>query len=118
MLGPKGETRIADREARGEGTFQRCYSATPSIPKNSEGPSLYRIMGRPAAGCPRLLLFRCYEEKGGRRARLGRRHPRTYNITDYRSVVVGTSMNAPPGRDEQGRADLIAFLALSGWYRP
>jgi cytochrome c2 len=36
----------------------------------------------------------------------------------YSGVVAGTSMSAPPLRDEQERTDLIAYLALSGRYRP
>jgi len=39
-------------------------------------------------------------------------------IADPESVVAGTSMSAPPIRDEQARADLIAYLALSGRYSP
>ena len=35
-------------------------------------------------------------------------------IADPESVVAGTSMSAPPLRDEQERTDLIAYLALSG----
>jgi hypothetical protein len=34
-------------------------------------------------------------------------------IADPESVVAGTSMSAPPLRDEQGQSDLIAYLALA-----
>jgi cytochrome c len=39
-------------------------------------------------------------------------------VADPQSVAEGTSMSAPPLRDEQERANLIAYLALSGWYSP
>ena len=39
-------------------------------------------------------------------------------IADPESVVAGTSMSVPPLRDEQERADLLAYLARSGQYRP
>jgi cytochrome c len=39
-------------------------------------------------------------------------------IADPESVVAGTSMSAPPLRDEQERTDLMAYLALSGQYSP
>jgi cytochrome c len=39
-------------------------------------------------------------------------------VADPESVVAGTSMSAPPLRDKQERTDLIAYLALSGRYRP
>jgi cytochrome c len=45
----------ADDAARGERTFQRCYSCHSVDPNETaklQGPSLYRIMGRPAAAVP------------------------------------------------------------------
>ena len=39
-------------------------------------------------------------------------------IADPESLVAGTNMSAPPLRDEQERADLLAYLARSGQYRP
>jgi cytochrome c2 len=39
-------------------------------------------------------------------------------ISDPESVVVGTSMSAPPLRDDQERTDVVAYLALSGPYNP
>ena len=41
--------------ARGERAFQRCYSCHSIDPNEAaklQGPSLYRIMGRPAAASP------------------------------------------------------------------
>jgi hypothetical protein len=35
------------------------------------------------------------------------------HVPDPQSIVVGTSMSAPPLRDEQERSDLVAYLALS-----
>jgi cytochrome c len=39
-------------------------------------------------------------------------------IADPESIVPGTRMSAPPVRDAQDRADLIAYLARSGRYQP
>jgi len=39
-------------------------------------------------------------------------------IADPESVVPGTNMSVPPLRDEQERADLLAYLARSGQSRP
>ena len=39
-------------------------------------------------------------------------------VADPESVVPGTRMSSPPIRDAQDRADLIAYLARSGRYRP
>ena len=39
-------------------------------------------------------------------------------IADPEGVVPGSAMSAPPLRDEKERADLIAYLALSGPYEP
>ena len=39
-------------------------------------------------------------------------------LADPDSVVAGTAMSVPPVRDEQERADLVAYLARSGPYQP
>lgn len=39
-------------------------------------------------------------------------------IADPQSIVPGTRMSAAPLRDDQARADLIAYLAKSGRYQP
>jgi cytochrome c len=39
-------------------------------------------------------------------------------IADPEGVVPGTAMSAPPLRDEQERADLLAYLARTGSYGP
>jgi cytochrome c len=39
-------------------------------------------------------------------------------IADPEAMVPGTRMNAPPMRDAAERADLVAYLARMGQYRP
>jgi cytochrome c2 len=105
---------------RGERTFQRCYSCHSVDPNETaklQGPSLYRIMGRPAAA---ILSFE-YSDAMRARGAAGLVLDAT-TLEDYianpEGVVAGTSMSAPPLRDAHERADLIAYLALSGRYRP
>jgi cytochrome c2 len=106
--------------ARGERVFQRCFachSVDPNEKARLQGPSLYRIVGRPAAALPGFEYSDAMRTKGAAglvwdQATLDR------YIADPEGVVVGTIMSAPPLRDEQERADLLAYLARSGPYRP
>ena len=109
--------------ARGERVFQRCFachSVDPNEQAKLQGPSLYRIMGRPAAAVPGFEYSDAMRRKGAAglvwdRATLDR------YIADPEGLVPGTAMSAPPPRDEQERADLLAYLgrsiALSGGRR-
>src|SRR5438128_370206 len=106
--------------ARGERTFQRCYSCHSVDPNETaklQGPSLYRIMGRRAAALPGFAYSDAMREKGAAGLVWDADTLERY-IADPESVVPGTSMSAPTLRDEQERTDLIAYLALSGRYRP
>ena len=78
-----------------------------------QGPSLYRIMGRPAAAIPGFAYSDAMRARGAAGLVWDATTLEHY-IADPESVVAGTSMSAPPLRDEQERTDLIAYLALSG----
>jgi len=82
-----------------------------------QGPSLYRIMGRPAAAIPGFAYSDAMRARGAAGLVWDATTLEHY-IADPESVVAGTSMSAPPLRDAHERADLIAYLALSGRYRP
>ena len=80
-----------------------------------QGPSLY---GSSAAGRFRPSFeYSDALRRRGRQASSGTPHPRSL-YCDPEGVVPGTAMSAPPLRDEAERADLIAYLALSGPYKP
>jgi cytochrome c len=110
----------AGNTVRGERVFQRCYSCH-SVDADEkaklQGPSLFKIIGRPAAAIPGFEYSDAMRRKGAAglvwdAATLDR------YIADPESVVAGTSMSVPPLRDEQERADLLVYLARSGQYRP
>jgi len=103
---------------RGERVFQRCYSChsvDPNDKSKLQGPSLHRIMGRPAAAIPDFEYSDAMRGKAAAglvwdAAALDR------FIADPESLVPGTRMTTPPLRDDQERADLIAYLTLAGPY--
>ena len=105
---------------RGERVFQRCYSchsADLSETAKLQGPSLFQIIGRPVGAIAAFEYSDSMREKAVAgliwdAATLDR------YIADPDSVIPGTRMSVPPLRDEQERADLIAYLALSGGYKP
>jgi cytochrome c len=105
---------------RGERVFQRCYachSVDPNEKAKLQGPSLHKIIGRPVAAIANFEYSDAMRSKGVAglvwdNATLDR------YIADPESVVPGTNMSVPPLRDEQERADLLAYLARSGQYRP
>jgi len=110
----------AGDSARGERLFQRCF-ACHSVEANEtarlQGPSLYRIMGRPAGIIPGFEYSDAMRSKGTAglvwdEATLDR------YIADPDALVPGTAMSVPPLRDEQERADLLAYLARTGSYGP
>lgn len=117
-----GHGQAAEGDAgRGERVFQRCFachSVEPRQPPTLQGPSLYRIIGRPAAAVAGFEYSRAMREKAAAglvwdAATLDR------YIADPDAVVPATRMIlAPPLRDGQERADLIDYLARSGRFTP
>ena len=106
--------------ARGERAFQfcfSCHSVNPAEKANLQGPNLYRIIGRPAAAVPGFDYSDAMKERGAKGLVW---EPATLDsyLADPESVVPGTRMSVPPLRDAQDRADLIAYLARSGNFRP
>src|SRR5215470_14005036 len=105
---------------RGERTFQRCFSCHSVDPNETaklQGPSLYRIIGRPAAAIPGFEYSPAMRKMGAAglvwdAATLDR------YVADPDALVPGTAMSAPPLRDEQERADLLTYLARTGSYGP
>jgi cytochrome c len=106
--------------ARGERAFQRCFachSVDPDEPAKLQGPNLSKLLGRPAAQLPGFAYSQAMRNKAAAgliwdAATLDR------YLADPDSVVAGTAMSVPPVRDAQERADLVAYLARSGPYRP
>ena len=105
--------------ARGERSFQRCFSChsvDPAETAKLQGPNLYRVLGRPAAALATFEYSQAMRAKGAEgltwdAATLDRYH------ADAEDVVPGTAMSAPPLRDEQERADIIVYLSRSGPYQ-
>jgi cytochrome c len=105
---------------RGERIFQYCFSChsvDPNEQTQLEGPSLYHIIGRPAASRPGFDYSDAMKKRGAEGFKWDAATLNIY-IADPQAVVPGTRMSAAPLRDEQARADLIAYLAKSGGYRP
>lgn len=115
-----GATAADDDAARGERVFQYCFSCHSVDPNEQtalEGPSLYRILGRPAASLPGFNYSDAMRKRGTEGLKWDAETLNAY-IADPQAIVPGTRMSAAPLRDEQARADLIAYLAKSGAYRP
>jgi cytochrome c len=106
--------------ARGERVFQRCYachSVDPHEAARLQGPSLYRIIGRQAAAIPGFEYSDAMRRKGADGLVWDAATLERY-LADPEALVPGTDMSIPPMRDEVERADLLAYLARSGAYRP
>ena len=106
--------------ARGERAFQRCYachSVDPHEATRLQGPSLYRIIDRPAASIAGFEYSDAMRQKGADGLVWDAATLERY-LADPEAVVPGTNMAVPPLRDEAERADLLAYLARSGAYRP
>ena len=105
---------------RGERVFQRCF-ACHSVDSDKklklQGPSLHKIIGRPAAAIADFDYSVAMKNMAGAGLVWDVETLDRY-IADPESVVPGTNMSVPPLRDEQQRADLLAYLARSGPYRP
>jgi cytochrome c len=93
--------------------FQRCYachSVDPNETAQLQGPSLFGIMGRPAAGVPGFEYSDAMKAKGAA-GLVWNADALDRFVADPDAFVPGTAMGLPPLRDAQERADLIAYLA-------
>lgn len=100
---------------RGERAFQRCYachSVDPGETAKLQGPSLARIVGRPAAAIAGFEYSDAMRAKAAAGLVWSEANLDRY-IADPEGFVPGTAMSVPPLRDAQDRADLIAYLARS-----
>jgi cytochrome c len=108
--------QAAGDAVRGERQFQRClscHSVDPGEQARLQGPSLHRLLGRPAAAVAGFD----YSDAMRAEAAAGlvwERDTLERYIADPDGFLPGISMSLPPLRDAQDRADLIAFLARSG----
>lgn len=106
--------------SRGERIFQYCFSChsvDPNEQAQLEGPSLYRIVGRPAASLKGFTYSDAMKKRGAEGLKWDAATLSRY-VGDPQAIVPGTRMSAAPLRDEQARADLIAYLAKSGPHQP
>jgi cytochrome c len=106
--------------ARGERAFQRCFachSVDPAEPAKLQGPNLFKIVDRPAAAVAGFAYSEAMQKAGAAglvwdAATLDR------FLRDPEAVVAGTAMSIPPLRDDEERADLVAYLKRAGTSRP
>ncbi len=106
--------------AHGERIFQYCFSChsvDPNEQAQPEGPSLYLLIDRPAASLKGFPYSDAMRKRGAEGLKWDATILNAY-IADPQSIVPGTRMSAAPLRDDQARADLIAYLAKSGRYQP
>ncbi|HET6222017.1 MAG TPA: cytochrome c family protein, partial [Dongiaceae bacterium] len=92
---------------RGERAFQRCYSCHSVDPNETaqlQGPSLFRIMGRPAAAVAAFEYSDALNTKGAA-GLVWSAETLDRFIADPDGFVPGTLMVLPPLSDEQERAD-------------
>jgi cytochrome c len=110
----------AANPVRGERVFQYCFSChsvDPSETSKLQGPTLYRIVGRPAGSVPGFEYSEPMKAQAARGLVWTTEMLDRY-VMDADSVVPGTRMNFPGVKDDQDRADLIAYLARSGTGKP
>ena len=114
ILLPRTASYAAEGDAvRGKRVFQRCYachSVDPDETAKLQGPTLSRIMGRPAAAIAGFEYSGAMKMKGVAGLIWDAATLDGY-LADPEGFVPGTLMSVPPVRDEQERADLIAYLA-------
>jgi cytochrome c len=99
--------------ARGQRVFQRCYachSVDPNETAQLPGPSLFRILGRPAASLTGFEYSPAMQGKGAA-GLVWSADAIDRFVSDPPAFVSGTAMGLPPLGDAQERADLIAYLA-------
>jgi cytochrome c len=106
--------------ARGERVFQRCFachSVDPNEKAKLQGPSLYRIIGRPAGALAGFEYSDAMRSKAASGLVWDSATLERY-VADPEALIPGTLMSVPPLREAQDRADLIAYLARPGRRAP
>lgn len=101
-------TLLANADASaGERTFRRCVSCHNAAPGagNLQGPNLWNVVGREAGTYPGFSYSAAMSAHG----------PWTYEELDHfinnpRSWIEGTAMSFAGIRNEEDRADLLAYL--------
>lgn len=99
--------------ARGARVFQRCYachSVDPNETAQLQGPSLFNVVGRPAATMAGFEYSDAMQAKGAS-GLVWTAEAIDRFIADPQSFVPGTLMGLPPLGDAQERADLLSYLA-------
>src|SRR5262245_56031028 len=115
-LQPATAAHAGGDAARGERVFQRCYachSVDPDETANLQGPSLFQVLGRPAARVAGFEFSDAMKAKGAA-GLIWTPEALDAFIADPEAFVPGTLMALPPLRREQDRADLVAYLARVG----
>ncbi|MCL4767021.1 MAG: c-type cytochrome [Hyphomicrobiaceae bacterium] len=105
--------------ARGERVFQRCYachSVDPDETADLQGPSLFRILGRPAAAKSGFAYSDAMRKRAAGGLVWDTATLDAY-VADPESVVPGTLMSSSPVPSAEDRADLIAYLSRSGAFQ-
>jgi cytochrome c len=106
--------------ARGARVFQRCFachSVDPNETAKLQGPSLYRIVGRPAARTEGFEYSDALKSKAAS-GLVWTEDALDRYVTEPERVIPGTRMAMPGLDDAQDRADLMAYLLQSGRHAP
>jgi cytochrome c len=120
LASPQPARASAGDPVRGERVFQYCFSChsvDPNETANLQGPTLYRIIGRPAGSVPGFEYSEPMKAQAAKGLIWTTEMLDRY-MTDPDGFVPGTRMIFPGVKDGQDRADLMAYLARSGTGRP
>lgn len=113
QAGPQGDAQ------RGRLVFQRCYAChaiDPADPMKLEGPLLHQVLGRRAGTVAGFEYSEAMRARGAA-GLVWDAASIDALIADPEGFIPGTAMSAPPLRDGQERADVIAFLSRTGTAR-
>jgi cytochrome c len=117
---PPPARATAGDPVRGERVFQYCFSCHSVDPDETaklQGPTLYRVVGRPVGSVPGFEYSEPMKAQAAKGLVWTTEILDRY-VTDPDTVVPGTRMSIPGIKDGQDRADLIAYLARSGTTKP
>jgi cytochrome c len=94
----KGQTLFKDK-------CSHCHSDQQGV--NHRGPSLYGVVGRPAGQVPGYHYSSAMQNSG----KTWDQATLSQFLSGPKELVPGTKMSIHPIKDEQDRADIIAYLA-------